>query len=58
MTSELATTLASSVTWDGRRHLHHLVDHRVELVFRDIDAIKTAREVHVLITAQYVDLAD
>ena len=39
-------------------HVHHLMDHRVELVLRDADAIEAAGEIHVLIAAQDINLAD
>jgi hypothetical protein len=38
--------------------VHHLVDHSVELVLRDIDAVEAAREIHILIAAQHIDLTD
>jgi hypothetical protein len=31
--------------------------YRVELVLRDVDLIEAAREIHVLVTAQQIDLA-
>ena len=34
------------------------MDHRVELIARDIDVIEAAREIRVLVTTQHVDLAD
>ena len=34
------------------------MNHRVELVLRDIDAVETAREIRILVAAQHVDLTD
>jgi uncharacterized Zn ribbon protein len=41
-----------------QHNVHHLVNHRVELVLRDIDAIEATGEIRILIAAQKVDLAD
>jgi hypothetical protein len=41
-----------------QHHVHHFVDHGVELVPRDIDAIEAAREIRILVAAQDVNLTD
>jgi len=37
--------------------VHHLVNHSVELVLRDVDLIEAAREIHLLVAAKHIDLA-
>ena len=43
--------------WKVEHHAHHLVNHRVELVLRDVDLIEAAREIHLLVAAKHIDLA-
>jgi hypothetical protein len=43
---------------DSKHHVHYLVNHRVELVLWNIDAIEATREVYILIAAQHIDLTD
>ena len=39
-------------------HVNHLMNHGVELLLWDADAIEAPGELLVLVTAQHVDLAD